>query len=57
MMTHPGKHFAASLPEATMLLLEYLHPGDILIVFSAGDADQINTQILEALRKMEENHA
>ena len=56
-MPHPGKHFAFTMSEATMLLLEYLDPGDVLLVFSAGDADQISTQVLEALQRMEENHA
>lgn len=56
-MEHPGKHFAHTLAEATMLLLEYLAPGDVLLVFSAGDADQVSAQVLEALRKTEEDHA
>jgi UDP-N-acetylmuramate--alanine ligase len=56
-MPHPGKHFAPGLTEATMLLLEFLQPGDVLIVFSAGDADQISTYVLDALHNMEEYHA
>jgi hypothetical protein len=56
-MPHPGKHFAPGLTEATMLLLEFLLPGDVLIVFSAGDADQISTYVLDALHNMEEYHA
>ncbi|MBN2149271.1 MAG: UDP-N-acetylmuramate--L-alanine ligase [Anaerolineales bacterium] len=56
-MPHPGKHFVTGLTEATMLLLEYLVPGDVLLVFSAGDADQISSHVLEALKQMEEYHA
>jgi len=56
-MPHLGKHFAYGLAEATMLLLEYLLPGDVLLVFSAGDADQISTHVLDALQNMEEYHA
>lgn len=57
MMPNPDKHFTSSLTEATMFLLEFLLPGDVLLVFSAGDADQISTNVLDALHNLEESHA
>jgi UDP-N-acetylmuramate--alanine ligase len=42
-------HFAATLSEASHLLLNNLHPGDVVVVLSAGDADQINRQLLQQL--------
>lgn len=34
-------------------LLKHLHSGDVLIVFSAGDATQVSASVLEALRQRE----
>ena len=49
----PGRaHFIASLPEATGYLLNHLHPGDVLLVLSAGDADQISSALLSSLREV-----
>ena len=48
-MRHPDAHFAATLEQAVELLLERLHSGDVLVVFSAGDADQISAQVLAQL--------
>lgn len=56
-MSHPGKHYASSLSDATKYLLDNLSAGDVLLVFSAGDADQISNQVLDGLRRMEESHA
>lgn len=41
--------FAATLTDASHLLLNNLQPGDIVVVLSAGDADQINRQLLQQL--------
>jgi UDP-N-acetylmuramate--alanine ligase len=38
-------------------LLTELKPGDVVLVLSAGDADQISAQVLDALRKKEGHHA
>ncbi|MEA3351268.1 MAG: UDP-N-acetylmuramate--L-alanine ligase [Chloroflexota bacterium] len=48
-MQHPDAHFASTLTDATAFLLEYLHPGDVMIVFSAGDATQISADVFAAL--------
>jgi UDP-N-acetylmuramate--alanine ligase len=39
-------HFIARLPDVSNYLISNLIPGDVLIVLSAGDADQISTQVL-----------
>lgn len=51
--SHPGVHFSPGLAEARDYLLERLSPGDVLLVFSAGDADQVSVQVLERLRERE----
>ena len=48
-MHHPDVHFTPDLCDATELLLTYLQPGDVLLVLSAGDADQISTQVIQGL--------
>ncbi len=56
-MPHPNAHFAATLPEAAARLVAGLRPGDVLLVLSAGDADQVSQQVFEILSKRETNHA
>jgi UDP-N-acetylmuramate--alanine ligase len=48
-MCYPDVHFVPDLLKATALLLAYLQPGDVLLVLSAGDADQISTQVIQGL--------
>ena len=48
-MPHPSVHFIASLEETTKYLLKHLRQNDVLIVLSAGDADQINVNVLAGL--------
>ncbi len=48
-MRHPSVHFQAALEDATKYLRDHLRPGDVLIVFSAGDADQISADVLAGL--------
>jgi UDP-N-acetylmuramate-alanine ligase len=38
------------------MLTEKLLPGDVLLVLSAGDADQICKQMLKVLQEREEQH-
>ena len=45
----PEVFFAATLESAGELLLERVRPGDIVLVLSAGDADQISGQVLQGL--------
>jgi UDP-N-acetylmuramate--alanine ligase len=48
-MRHPSAHFVAELKDTTKYLLDHLQPGDALIVFSAGDADQVSADVLAGL--------
>ncbi|MFZ5856819.1 MAG: UDP-N-acetylmuramate--L-alanine ligase [Chloroflexota bacterium] len=50
-MRHPSAHFTAELNDTSKYLLDHLHPGDVLIVFSAGDADQVSADVLAGLTK------
>jgi UDP-N-acetylmuramate--alanine ligase len=50
-MRHPSAHFTAELKDTTKYLLDHLNPGDVLIVFSAGDADQVSADVLAGLTK------
>jgi UDP-N-acetylmuramate--alanine ligase len=55
-MSHPSVHFIAELSNVTDYLLKHLRPGDVMIVFSAGDADRVSTQVLDQLKKSEVHH-
>jgi len=46
-MHHKAAHFIPTLPEITDYLVAHLESGDVLIVMSAGDADQVSTDILK----------
>jgi hypothetical protein len=39
------------LQDTTKYLLDHLRPGDVVIVFSAGDADQVSADVLVGLKK------
>lgn len=49
-MDHKSAHFIATLADIGTYLLSQLQPGDVLIVMSAGDADQINKTILAQIQ-------
>ena len=48
-MPYPSVHFIASLDKTTEYLLKHLHRNDVLLVLSAGDADQISANVLAGL--------
>ncbi len=50
-------HFSPTLEEAGNYLLSNLQPGDVLLVLSAGDADQISARVLVELKHREQGHA
>jgi UDP-N-acetylmuramate--alanine ligase len=56
MMNHPDVHFIPGLTHVTMYLLGHLKTDDVLLVLSAGDADQISTYVLSALEEREHSH-
>jgi UDP-N-acetylmuramate--alanine ligase len=48
-MPHASARFIESLDETAHYLLEHLRPNDVLIVLSAGDADQVSARVLAGL--------
>jgi UDP-N-acetylmuramate--alanine ligase len=55
-MTHPDVHYIPDFSRAAVYLAERIEPGDVLIVLSAGDADQISTQVKALLIERSEKH-
>ena len=49
-MEHPSAKFIAKLEETSHYLLDNLRPNDVLLVLSAGDANEINKMVLEGLK-------
>jgi len=49
-MAHQAVHFIPTLPEIRNYLITHLKPGDVLIVMSAGDADQVSADVLAHLQ-------
>lgn len=48
-MPHPSARYSGSVLETKKYLFEHVRPGDVVIVLSAGDADQITTDLLKEL--------
>jgi UDP-N-acetylmuramate--alanine ligase len=48
-MPHASARYTGSVEDTTKYLLKHLRSGDVLIVLSAGDADQISTDVLKKL--------
>jgi UDP-N-acetylmuramate--alanine ligase len=49
-MLHPSVQFIAELDDITALLLDQVRSGDVIIVFSAGDADRVSANLLAGLK-------
>ena len=49
-MPHLSARYIETLPEVTEYLLGHLVPGDVVLVLSAGDADQVCTDVLKGLQ-------
>ena len=45
-MPHPSAHYTGTLENTTDYLLKHLQAGDVLLVLSAGDADQVSANVL-----------
>jgi UDP-N-acetylmuramate--alanine ligase len=56
-MDHPGARFTNSLEETRSYLLSHIEPGDVVLVLSAGDADQVSAQVLATLKERSQTHA
>jgi UDP-N-acetylmuramate--alanine ligase len=50
-MQHPDARYIPDLPQAAAYLVDRLVRGDVLLVLSAGDADQLSTDVLEQLKE------
>ena len=48
-MPHPSARYSGSLDETKKCLLKNLRSGDVVLVLSAGDADQISSDLLKEL--------
>ncbi|MBM3152787.1 MAG: UDP-N-acetylmuramate--L-alanine ligase [Chloroflexi bacterium] len=55
-MQRPAAQFIPALPEVRAHLLSNLEPGAVLLVLSAGDADQVSREVLAGLQESEEKH-
>ncbi len=55
-MTYPHAICIPDFSEAARFLLDRLVPGDVLLVLSAGDADQISSLVVAQLKKRSEAH-
>ena len=49
---HRPAHFIAGLSKVSNYLISHLRPGDVLLVLSAGDADQVSTAVLAHLKEV-----
>jgi len=49
-MPHLSACYIKTLPEVTDYLLENLQSGDVVLVLSAGDADEVSTNVLKGLQ-------
>jgi UDP-N-acetylmuramate--alanine ligase len=56
-MAHPRAQFIPTAQDAGQYLLENLTPGDVVLVLSAGDADQISARVLAGLRERKDQNA
>ena len=50
-MRHKDAHFIPELKDITTFLLARLKPNDVLLVLSAGDADEVSAQVYASLRQ------
>jgi UDP-N-acetylmuramate--alanine ligase len=50
-MPNLSARYVKTLEEATSYLLEHLQTGDVVLVLSAGDADQISTDVVRGLKE------
>jgi len=49
-MAHRSAHYTGGLENTRNILISLLHPGDVVLILSAGDADQISTRLLAHLK-------
>jgi UDP-N-acetylmuramate--alanine ligase len=56
-MPHLSARYIESLKDVADYLIEHLQPGDVLLVLSAGDADQVSGSVLKGLQERQADHA
>lgn len=56
-MPHLSARYIETLPEVSKYLTENLQPGDVLLVLSAGDADQVSGDVLKGLQERQAHNA
>jgi UDP-N-acetylmuramate--alanine ligase len=49
-------HFIAGLSDVSKYLIEHLRSGDVLLVLSAGDANQVSTDVLAHLKEVSNDY-
>jgi UDP-N-acetylmuramate--alanine ligase len=54
-MPHLSARYVKTLSEVTKYLLKNLQPNDVLLVLSAGDADQVSTDVLKGLQERQKD--
>ena len=54
LMHHPDARQIVELKDVSAFLIDHLKPDDVLLVLSAGDADIISKEVIDALKTMEE---
>ncbi|MCF6277531.1 MAG: UDP-N-acetylmuramate--L-alanine ligase [Anaerolineales bacterium] len=55
-MQHPSAKFIATLEETSHYLNAHLRPNNVLLVLSAGDANEISAAVLTTLKEREVSH-
>ena len=55
-MDHPDARYITSIEDISKFLVEQLQPGDVMLVFSAGDAMQISKKVKSRLTQKETNN-
>jgi UDP-N-acetylmuramate--alanine ligase len=55
-MSHPDARYISDFTQVATYLSDQMESGDVLIVLSAGDADQISILVETLLRERSENH-
>jgi UDP-N-acetylmuramate--alanine ligase len=53
---HPDVAYAPTLEQAKQNILSRVQPGEVVLVFSAGDADQLNADLLRELSRRSSLH-
>ncbi len=56
-MPHSNVQFIPTLEAISLYLLQQLRPGDVLLVLSAGDADQVSARVLSGLRERKQERS